>query len=558
MEKKNILKIVVASPGDVQTERDMLPDILKELNKGVADIYKLRLELYRWEVDSYPGFHLNGHQGVIDEALRIQECDIFIGIFWTRLGTKLKEGLTGTEHEFAIAYETWKSNKKPHIMFYFKEKPYFPNSSDEADQWKSVLMFRENFPNEGLFDSFKEDGEFQHKCRTHLTKYIRDLQDKLFPNNNEINNDNDQTYYWLSETKKYNKDLVEDWNNLSRSWNEILKAWDYCLMFVRQNEIHDNNITTYDIDRYHRYAALFAYNLRYFLSGRGYWQLAFERMPLSLEAAMKIQDKELVYRIRRHFALILRKMGKLDEAAQHHRINTEFAFQHRNWEWIGSELEKLGRVRKRQGLYSEAEYLYIGAFAIACSLGTEGERREAQCLNCLAELYRVQGNYDKAINIFEKALNLYDKLSDGQGVCSTLGHLGSTYSCIDEYNKSIKYYARAIDKVNRYGRTELEGSLYQDFGVATENLSQDITALASYVVAVEVSNNLGIQGWSGKSTVHLRDKLFMKLGSVANEYRITDDNSAEAVFIRAKDHVQMVVNSILAFGKFHHVDVKNE
>ena len=41
----NLLRIVVASPGDVQAERDALPAVLDELNRGIADAHGLRLEL---------------------------------------------------------------------------------------------------------------------------------------------------------------------------------------------------------------------------------------------------------------------------------------------------------------------------------------------------------------------------------------------------------------------------------------------------------------------------------------------------------------------------------
>ena len=57
MEQVHVLRIVVASPGDVQPERDALPAVLEDLNRGIAAAYGLRLELGRWETDAYPGFH---------------------------------------------------------------------------------------------------------------------------------------------------------------------------------------------------------------------------------------------------------------------------------------------------------------------------------------------------------------------------------------------------------------------------------------------------------------------------------------------------------------------
>jgi len=76
MKQARILKIVVASPGDVQTERDMIPAIVDELNKGIADERGVRLEVYRWETDTYPAFHPQGPQGQIDFYLRIDDYDL--------------------------------------------------------------------------------------------------------------------------------------------------------------------------------------------------------------------------------------------------------------------------------------------------------------------------------------------------------------------------------------------------------------------------------------------------------------------------------------------------
>ena len=97
------LRIVVASPGDVQPQRDVLPTVIEELNKSIAADRSLRLELSRWETDAYPGFHPEGPQGLIDPILQIEDCAILIGIFWKRFGTPTADGTTGTEHEFLRA-----------------------------------------------------------------------------------------------------------------------------------------------------------------------------------------------------------------------------------------------------------------------------------------------------------------------------------------------------------------------------------------------------------------------------------------------------------------------
>src|SRR5262249_36578280 len=69
MPQAQIVRIVVASPTDVQAERNILSAVVEELNNGIAKDRHIRLELARWETDIYPGLHLDGPQGLIDSIL---------------------------------------------------------------------------------------------------------------------------------------------------------------------------------------------------------------------------------------------------------------------------------------------------------------------------------------------------------------------------------------------------------------------------------------------------------------------------------------------------------
>ena len=107
MHQANILRIVVASPSDVQAEREALPGVVDELNHSTASERGLQLTITRWEDDAYAAFHPQGPQGLIDAILCIEDCDIFIGIFWRRFGTLVHDAKSGTAHEFQRAYEAW-------------------------------------------------------------------------------------------------------------------------------------------------------------------------------------------------------------------------------------------------------------------------------------------------------------------------------------------------------------------------------------------------------------------------------------------------------------------
>jgi hypothetical protein len=174
-----IVRVVLASPGDVDSERDVVVSIFDELNRSVAADRGLRLEAARWETDAYPGFHPDGPQALIDSMLQIEDADLLVGIFWKRFGTPTRDASSGTEHEFRLAYKAWKETGRPQIMMYFNQKAYTPRSKEETDQWGRVLEFQSTFPKEGLWCPYKGK-QFERLVRTHLTNFVRALASTKF------------------------------------------------------------------------------------------------------------------------------------------------------------------------------------------------------------------------------------------------------------------------------------------------------------------------------------------------------------------------------------------
>jgi bifunctional DNA-binding transcriptional regulator/antitoxin component of YhaV-PrlF toxin-antitoxin module len=173
-QKVTQLRIVLASPSDVTRERDAFAKVVAQVDNDTAHPAGFRLELWRWETDSRPGFNPMGPQGLIDKELRIAQCDLFVGIFWNRIGSPTKFGKTGTEHEFETAYKAWKRKGTQDIMFYFNEKPSNLTSESEIEQRRKVLGFRSGFPEEGLYWPFRGPAEFTKYTNDHLRKFVHE------------------------------------------------------------------------------------------------------------------------------------------------------------------------------------------------------------------------------------------------------------------------------------------------------------------------------------------------------------------------------------------------
>jgi hypothetical protein len=168
------LRVVLASPSDVKREREAFAKVIDQVNNDTARPAGFHLDLWRWETDSRPGFNPKGPQGLIDKALHIDQCDLFVGIFWNRIGSPTKFGKTGTEHEFETAYKAWRRKKSPDIMFYFNEKPSNLTSDADLAQRGKVLGFKREFPEDGLYWSYKGYAEFVKYANEHLRKFIHE------------------------------------------------------------------------------------------------------------------------------------------------------------------------------------------------------------------------------------------------------------------------------------------------------------------------------------------------------------------------------------------------
>jgi bifunctional DNA-binding transcriptional regulator/antitoxin component of YhaV-PrlF toxin-antitoxin module len=170
-QKITALRIVLASPSDVKRERQEFAKITEQVNNDTARPAGFHLELWRWETDSRPGFNPMGPQGLIDQVLKIEQCDLFVGIFWNRIGSKTKFGKTGTEHEFEAAYKAWKRKGSHEILFYFSEKPSNLVAAELA-QRRRVWAFRDSFPEEGLYWTYKGYAEFVKYASDHLREFV--------------------------------------------------------------------------------------------------------------------------------------------------------------------------------------------------------------------------------------------------------------------------------------------------------------------------------------------------------------------------------------------------
>jgi hypothetical protein len=177
---ESVLTIFLASPADVVDERNRLEEAVTDWNRTWARNLGVRLELLRWEHDAYPGIGEDA-QDVINQQLP-QDYDLFIGVMWSRFGTKTKRAGSGTVEEFERALVRFRASpENVSILFYLKDTP-IPPSKLEASQLQKMHDFKKTLTNEGLlYWEFADIDQFEKLVSMHITKHVQNWRQKQKP-----------------------------------------------------------------------------------------------------------------------------------------------------------------------------------------------------------------------------------------------------------------------------------------------------------------------------------------------------------------------------------------
>ncbi|MBI1358258.1 MAG: hypothetical protein GC160_28315 [Acidobacteria bacterium] len=141
--------IFLASPGDVNAERQAVRAFFEEFNITTAGHWGVRFTVVDWE--NYATVGVGRPQELITEQTLKTYKDslaLVIGLMGQRFGTPSGAAESGTEEEFEWALAHWRQHQRPEIKWYFRKIDRFeaPASPDEIQaalgQWERVRAFR--------------------------------------------------------------------------------------------------------------------------------------------------------------------------------------------------------------------------------------------------------------------------------------------------------------------------------------------------------------------------------------------------------------------------------
>lgn len=118
-----VFNVMIASPGDVASERSIIREVIHEWNVVHSRARNIVLLSIGWESHSSPDMGRKPQEIINSQVL--DKCDLLVGVFWTRIGTPTNGYASGTVEEIEKHIETGKP-----AMLYFSSQPVVLDTVD--------------------------------------------------------------------------------------------------------------------------------------------------------------------------------------------------------------------------------------------------------------------------------------------------------------------------------------------------------------------------------------------------------------------------------------------
>ncbi len=93
-----------------------------------------------------------------------------------------------------------------------------------------------------------------------------------------------------------------------------------------------------------------------------------------------------------------------------------------------------------------------------------GDGAGSRVLNLLGLIYKLYGEYDQALNLFQKARSCYQKAGDKAGEGTTLNNIGEIYRVRCDYETALKYLEQSLKISRKIGDKAGEGTTLNNIG----------------------------------------------------------------------------------------------
>lgn len=122
---------------------------------------------------------------------------------------------------------------------------------------------------------------------------------------------------------------------------------------------------------------------------------------------------------------------------------------------------------------------------------------EAVNLNNIGQIYSNQGQYEKALTLYQQALAIYKEIGNRLGEAITLNNIGQIYDNLRQYEQAIKFHQQALAIYKEVGDKAGSGVALSNIGQVYEQQNKSAQALNFYQQALAIHKEIGDKSGEG-------------------------------------------------------------
>lgn len=225
-----IFRALVASPSDCTHERRLIPEVISAWNAVHSLVNSAIVEPVLWETHSRPNLG-SRPQDLINKQL-VENCDLVIGAFWTRLGTPTKDFESGTAEEI----EQFRAAGKP-VLLYFSSAPVVPDSLDPL-QYKALIEYRNRLESQGLYFKYESLSELRDLLQRHIASHMIELLTASGTNAGKLDFSSNEEEVKRSDLKRFLSEYQSFLRRIDAEW-----------IAERDSDPYDTNDAKYILSR---------------------------------------------------------------------------------------------------------------------------------------------------------------------------------------------------------------------------------------------------------------------------------------------------------------------
>jgi hypothetical protein len=161
-----VYRVMLASPSDIKEERNIIRELISKWNDINSSRTKIVLLPIGWETHLAPETG-DKPQAIIDKRI-LKDCDLLVGVLWTRVGTPTEKYDSGTIEEI----EEHINSGKP-AMVYFSNAEVKLEKVD-IDQYEKVKQYKKSCKDRSIYREYNDLDDFKNQFDKHLQLKINE------------------------------------------------------------------------------------------------------------------------------------------------------------------------------------------------------------------------------------------------------------------------------------------------------------------------------------------------------------------------------------------------